>query len=187
MGQAEFFGSRSVGRTLAKTVFCALVLAFGVTTLGGCGPSSAKVAKYTVSIQPGGVATRQAYDVDIFGVASEIEFIGWKESQVREHFAGGVYQDARDSRNPYTLHWDAGDSSTKQLLASDPIWDTWLGRGASYLVIVSNFEYRTGQGVHPGKPIVLPLDKRRWKTNVLTIAVEGNGLERITSMEPVPE
>ncbi|MDQ7013592.1 MAG: hypothetical protein Q9O74_06800 [Planctomycetota bacterium] len=188
MGQAENFGSGSVGRTITKTVFCALVLALGVTTLGGCGPSSAKVGRYTVSVSPTGVAADQAYDVDIFGVASEGEFAGWGPSEVAGHFAGGSMQAARDGRKPVTLHWEVGDSSTKQLLVSDPMWDTWIDRGAWYLVIASNREFVTGQGARqPARPIVLPLDKRRWKTNVLTIAVEGSGLQLTTRKEPLPE
>lgn len=188
MGQTRNSEARSIRHTITKVVACAFVLALGVTTLGGCGPASAKVGKYTVSVIPSGVGNDQAYDVDLFGVASEAEFAGWGSSDVAGHFAGGAMQAARDGRKPVTLHWEDGDTSAKQLLVSDAMWDTWIERGAWYLVVTSNREFLTGQGVRqPAKPIVLPLDKRRWKTNHITIAVEGSGLQLTTRKEPLPQ
>ncbi len=188
MLQTGIRGRSSIGRAVLRVVSCVLVLGIGVTALSGCGPAKAKMGRYTVSLQPSGAAAGQAYDVDLFGVEDEATFSGWGSQRVAEHFAGGAKEVARQALKPVTLHWEKGDSSPKRLEITDPMWTVWENQNAWFLVIVSSRDYQTGQGVtQKAEPIIIPLDRRRWKTKLITIAVEGSGLQLNTRKEPLPQ
>lgn len=184
MGQTWTAGVR---RTVARVGVCAL-LAVVVNSLAACGPAKARAGRYTVEVQPSASVSGQAYDVDLFGVAQDAEYQQWGSDQVEQHFAGGALTALREDRNPVTLHWEAGDSQVKRLESTDPMWDVWLDKGAWHLVVVTDCRVASGTGGQKvSKPVVLPLDMRRWKTKVIRVEVGSSGLQLITRMEPLPE
>lgn len=174
-------GSR-VG-AVSRACLCGLMLAVAFS-FGGCA-SKAKPGRYTVEVSPTQAVSNQVLVVDLFGAAQES---GFGADQVKQHFAGGQFEVQRQERKPVTLRWDAGDTQPRRLEVNDPAWNTWIDKGAWFLVIASNAPVPSASGgLAPAAPLILPLDKRRWKTNLIRVELGSNGLILNSRMEPLPE
>jgi hypothetical protein len=188
MGQELRGAFRQVTGSIAKYARGVVVVALVATVIGGCGPSAPKAGRYTIVINPSGADDNQAYDVDLFGVAKAGEFESWDSESVGGHFAGGQSAQVRADRKPRTLHWEVGDSGSKQMYATDANWEDWIPRGAWFLVIASNREFIGAGGRRQYEdPIVIPLDRRRWKTKLIEIEIQNSGILVVTPMEPAPQ
>lgn len=188
MGQHWQGVSRQHFWSSARLATCVMMTAAVVATVGGCNHTP-KAGRFTIVVNPTGASQDQAYDVDMFGVASAGEYESWGSNEVGGHFAGGQSSQTRQDRKPMTLHWEVGDSGSKQLAANDPKWNDWMDRGAWYLVIATNREFvGAGGGRQYDKPIVLPLDTRRWKNKkLIEIEILNSGMNLVTRMEPPPQ
>ena len=186
MNQTGTIGKSWTARKAARVGLCVLV-AVAVALLGACS-SKPRAGRYTVEVMPTQSVSGQAFDVDLFGVASDTDYRTWGSDQVEQHFAGGALAAARADRKPVTLHWEAGDSQPKRLEAGDPMWNAWLDKGAWYLVVATDSRAASATGgQRVSKPVVLPLDVRRWKTKVIRVELGSSGLQLVTRMEPLPE
>jgi hypothetical protein len=81
----------------------------------------------------------------------------------------------------------SGSERSKTLSRSDPIWQTWKGKGALRLVAIAFIPGLSGSGAGESDPrrIILPLDKNRWKELVdIRIIASQSGLTCPTQPEP---
>ena len=183
MRQSGADGTTSRARAMTRVCLCGVLLTVAFA-FGGCS-SKPKPGRYTVEVTPTSAVGNQKLVVDFFGTAEDG---GWSTARVKQHFAGGQFELQRQELHPVTLTWQAGDTNPRQLAATDEAWNTWIEDGAWYLVIAADAQVpsATGGTQHPG-PLVLPLDKRRWKTKLIKVELGSSGLVLKSRMEPPPE
>lgn len=183
MRQSGAVGTGSRMGAVTRACLCGLMLAVAFS-FGGCA-SKAKPGRYTIEVTPTQAVSNQVLVVDMFGAAQEG---GFGVGQVKQHFAGGQFEVQRQERGPVTLRWDEGDTQPRRLEVNDPAWTTWIDKGAWFLVIASNAPVPSATGgLAPAEPLILPLDKRRWKTNLIRVELGSSGLTLNSRMEPLPE
>ena len=73
--------------------------------------------------------------VDLIGVNNS-ELAAWNAKPIDDYFApGDVF---RSSSNKHTLNFADANDGVQTLQVTDPIWQSWKAKGASYVVVIAD-------------------------------------------------
>ncbi|MEX0885057.1 MAG: hypothetical protein WD009_01340 [Phycisphaeraceae bacterium] len=145
--------------------------------VAGCGGPRA----YDVEVTLDESLASTSIAVDIIGAnASLAETLS--EVSVNEYFSPGNRLRAGVDRK--TLRFVGDSEETQTLERDDPIWDTWMDKGATQLIVVANllgsFDDRTGSA--DDRRLILPLASDRWRGREIRITVREGFLDLTSRM-----
>ena len=164
------------------------VLVFAVLMMAaltqGCG-SKPEMAERNVNVSLDESLVRAtAVEVNLIG-ANDSDF-----ARVGTQPVDTYWRDVSGGRAPgdrYVMRL-SGTNRSQTLSKTDPIWQTWRGKGAMQLVAIAFIPGLSGQGEGQRDPrrIILPLDKNRWKdiNQEIKIIASQSGLTSPTQPEP---
>ena len=90
----------------------------------------------------------------------------------------------RDSLRKETCFFGEEDHEAKMLSKKAKIWDAWLDKyGASHLILFANLPKDGAKGPDMRK-LILPLAKKRWNTDEISVSILPTGLMLQTPMLP---
>ena len=166
------------------TTQCLAVLA--IAMLGGCQASPEPIA-YDLTIEP--VEGLPVLTVDMIGVtASELPI--WEEMSMTRYWTRGTDENQRrvDNINAgymFSHALAAGQIDPVELPADEEIWQRWLDRGATHLVVMSNLEADEDRpGSADRRRRILPLAEDTWDGEQLRVQLRSSGFTVLTREQP---
>jgi len=98
----------------------------------------------------------------------------------------------RASLEKKTFVFGEGQPRSAVLKIDDPIWDTWLNRGADQLMIIADLPgvFKEGSDL---RRLILPLDKNRWpngffwRTETIDLQIQAPLIQLETAQIPAPK
>jgi hypothetical protein len=125
------------------------------------------------------------FEVDLVGVPqSKLEL--WKNYSVQNYFqANNAFR--RDA-DKYTMKFTTEQRQPQTLSRKHPIWDTWLKKGATHLVVLANlrdWERGLSDDLDPRRTVI-NLNHKLWKpeNRTLTVVVKSSSVTHTTTPHP---
>lgn len=176
---------------MAMTRFAGMIV-LGAMVLGGVvgcesGPSMGRY-NVEVSLDPS-LASRAGGPpqimVDLVGL-NDTQVAAWESKSMTSYWttADPLRAEAKDYRKE--MPFGPGQTAPQTLSKSDAIWNKWKERGAMHLFVLADLPGAKADapGTADGRRVILPLDKRRWKTDTIKIVVQNSQLNCTTPPEP---
>ncbi len=167
----------------------ALPLIFAVGLLAGCASPPRPIA-YDLAIEP--VEGLPVLAVDVIGVTGS-ELPEWEQMSMSRYWSSGTDENRRREDNiaadfmfTDTLH--AGQTDAIILPADDPLWQRWLDRGATHLVVMNNLDADEDRpGSADRRRRILPLARNTWEGDELRVQLRSGGFTVLTRERPRSE
>lgn len=162
-----------------------LAVMVAAALLGGCASGEPQISRYTINVA---VSERlQAADnetpveVDIVGLNPD-ESAQWENFSLSRYFAGD--HPLRQGADRKTLRFGEEDERIQILTPEAEIWEKWEAKGATRLFILANLPgiERDRPGEQDVRRLILPLDRRQWRTSTIEIEVDEAAVRRETPL-----
>jgi hypothetical protein len=149
----------------------------------GCGSKPEMAERNVIVTLDETLARASAVEVNLIG-ANDTDYPRVAQRGVDDYWRDVAADQAPRDRYVMKL---SGSNRSRTLSRTDPIWQTWRGKGAMRLVAIAFIPGLGGSGPEQSDPrrIILPLDKNRWKELVdIRINASQSGLTSPTQPEP---
>lgn len=166
-----------------------LVAAFAGLLLAAVASGCHGVRAYPVDVTIDSRIQDQSVQVDIVGV-SEADYQAWHNYSMTQYWR---FDDAwRRDAEKYVMRFGQDTPAKQTLPVDDPMWDTWLKRGATRLLILGDLPevLEDRPGAADPRRLVLPLNSGAWakprpgdKTPI-EIRIESGVLRCLTPFDP---
>jgi hypothetical protein len=150
---------------LSMLVLCAAAM----TSAVGCSNPNPVARDVTVSLDPSlrdADGKLRSVQVDMIAVP-QTELNNWTSVPVDTYWtpaSGGLYNSADKKTLTFSFQENA---TSKTVHAKDPVWDKWIARSPSHLVVIARGAGSSGGGGGAGsadpRRLVIPLDPNKWE------------------------
>jgi len=158
---------------------CVLLMAGAPLLFSGC--ASCMPARYNIEVSLHPSLKDSSMQVDLVGVNSG-GLSSWEGYSMSSYWKPNDAK-RRDALDKVTFDFLSGSTLSATLKSTDPVWNKWLARGVSHVVVLANQPMQTDKpGNQDARRQILPLDNCHWAkgTSTLKLLVQQSGIEILT-------
>jgi hypothetical protein len=146
---------------------------------GVAGPPS----KYSIQVSLAPTLKDSSMLVDLVGV-NPASLPAWEAYSMTKYWQTGDPK-RTDALDKFTIDFVSGKSLTNTLAVTDAIWNKWMARGVTHVVVIANLPGAPSAdkpGAEDARRQILPLDKCAWAkgSTTLNLLVQQSGIEVLT-------
>ena len=147
----------------------------GASMLGGCGGGTS-MGKYDLELALDKALEAQPPSITLNIIApSRAEEGRWRSMDMTEYWNPNSPMRAESRDRIKEFQFGPGDTSMKELSASDPIWEKWSG--SEHVFVLARLPNASGSGAQDHRRLILERDRAYWKdTPAIRIGVTRSDL-----------
>ncbi len=155
------------------------------TGCSSCKPGVAgPPAKYNIQVSLAPTLKDSSMLVDLVGV-NATSLPAWEAYSMTKYWQTGDSK-RTDALDKFTIDFVSGKSLTNTLAITNAIWDKWMARGVTHVVVIANLPGAPSAdkpGNEDSRRQILPLDKCAWTKGsaTLNLLVQQSGIEVMTA------
>lgn len=143
--------------------------------------SQVKPRAFDISITLDKALVGMSLQVDLIGANKTSDLPKWESMSITEYWQPGNSQ--RRDANKISFEFAREKPTTVTISKDDPHWKQWFNSGAIYLVVLADLPGITADqaGNADTRRLILPLDKKLWKSNQkLELLIQESGIRLLS-------